>query len=149
MASVSGRIRDSEFQSQGLDNLQDLSDLAGWLTLLNVTNEAEACTTGHRQILLGDLQFFTPCANHGTKLLWSSSIHITDREDTVLGSACQKENITDRERFTPYKPFEYIYYRSGRFLTRNFTRDGARRPQVSRFQSLAFPVWRTLSISDN
>jgi len=64
--------------------------LAGWLALLKIDNEAQPRTTGHRQILLGDLQLFTPCANSGANLLWNlNSIHVTDREYTVLWSACQ------------------------------------------------------------
>ena len=84
MAGVSGWICDPEFQSQCLDNLKDLADLAGWLAFFKVNNKAKACTTGHRQILLRDLQLSTPCSNSGAKLFWSSSIHITDQEYTVL-----------------------------------------------------------------
>jgi hypothetical protein len=95
-----------------LDNLKDLSDLAGWLAFFKVNYKAKACAAGHCQILLGNHQLFTPCSNSGAKLFWSSSIHITDREYTLLekvfqrgilpfGNICQyasrlSKNITER-----------------------------------------------------
>jgi len=98
LASVNVKVSDLEFEPQGLENLQDLSDLAGWLALLEINNEAQTRATGHRQILLGDLQLSAPCANSGAKLLWILNIHVTDREYTAPWNARQVE-----------------YYRSGTF----------------------------------
>ena len=79
MIGVGGANKHSEFQSQGLNNLQRLSDLAGWLALFEVNNEARACPACHRQILLGDLQLLAPCADRGAELLWIPKIHTIDR----------------------------------------------------------------------
>ena len=93
MIGVGGTNKHSEFQSQGLNNLQRLSDLAGWLALLEVNNEAQACPACHRQILLGDLQLLAPRADRGTELLWIPKIHITDREHDAIAAACQREML--------------------------------------------------------
>lgn len=115
MVGCSGRIRDPEFQSQGLENLQGLSDLTGWLPLLKVNNETKACTAGHRQIFLGNFQLSAPCADRDAELLWGSSIHIAGWSIPPRGMRV-KGNITDRERIRIRKPFELEYYRPGTFV---------------------------------
>jgi hypothetical protein len=83
LAGVNARANNLKFEPQSLEGLQDFSDLASWLALLKINNEAQTRPTGHRQVLLGDFQLSAPGANSSAKLLWIFSIHVTDWEYIV------------------------------------------------------------------